>query len=247
MKNAPPQGVFETIRCAAGHPFFLERHLERLARGAELLGLEVPADAERTLRAKAAELDPCALRVQLTRTSPELECSTRPLAPPSASGLVLALAEERLDPARLFTRIKHTERALYERCRAQARASGADDALLLTCEGDVCETSVANVWALVDDVLITPPLERGCLPGIMRAVLIEELAALGLACRIERLELDRMARASELFLTSALIRLAPVQAVLGSDWKLAGAYGPLSLRLGRVLAAAAERDSARRR
>jgi branched-chain amino acid aminotransferase len=83
--------------------------------------------------------------------------------------------------------------------RREARARGADDALLLATGGQVAEAPVANVFACVDGELLTPRVEDGVLPGVARAAVL----ALG-AAREARLGPDDLARASEVFLSNAL-------------------------------------------
>jgi branched-subunit amino acid aminotransferase/4-amino-4-deoxychorismate lyase len=76
---------------------------------------------------------------------------------------------------------KTTRRAVFDRALEEARAVGADDAILLTAGGNVAECAVWSVFWWEGDRLCAPPLELGILPGVARARL-EELAG-GLAAR----------------------------------------------------------------
>ena len=51
---------------------------------------------------------------------------------------------------------------------AEARAAGADEALVLNRSGDLCEATTANVFLVHDGVAATPPVDAGCLAGITR-------------------------------------------------------------------------------
>jgi len=63
--------------------------------------------------------------------------------------------------------------------KRDARLRGYDDALLLNTTGRVAEASGANVFAVIDDALVTPPASEGALPGITRRTLLECAAAAG--------------------------------------------------------------------
>ena len=52
--------------------------------------------------------------------------------------------------------------------RREANAAGADDALLLNTENELCSGTAANLLVHRNGALLTPPLSSGCLPGIMR-------------------------------------------------------------------------------
>ncbi|MEQ9448782.1 MAG: aminotransferase class IV, partial [Rhodospirillaceae bacterium] len=93
--------------------------------------------------------------------------------------------------------------------REEAAAAGADDALLLNTEGNVAEASAANVFALIDGGLVTPPVSDGALPGIMRGEVIRLARGEERTITVESLE-----RASEIFLSNAL-GLRPVVSING--------------------------------
>jgi branched-chain amino acid aminotransferase len=91
--------------------------------------------------------------------------------------------------------------------RQEAAARGADDALLLSTRGQVAEASAANLFVLLDGALVTPPVEDGALPGVMRQVLLDAGAA-------ERpLAPADLVGVEEIFLTNAL----GLRAVAGLD------------------------------
>jgi branched-chain amino acid aminotransferase len=83
--------------------------------------------------------------------------------------------------------------------RNEAAAKGVDDALMVNTRGNIACGTVANVFALVDGGLITPPVADGVLPGVARADVI-------LLTRAEErtISRDTLAKATEVFLTNAL-------------------------------------------
>jgi len=111
---------------------------------------------------------------------------------------------------------------------------------MCTREGDVCEGTLSNVWAVVDGVLRTPSTERGCLAGVMRGLILEALEHGELAPRVDRLEVEELVRASEVFLSNTTGRALPVVEVQGLSRGLPGSAGPV---LQRVRAAIRAREA----
>ena len=64
---------------------------------------------------------------------------------------------------------------------SEARAQGADDALMLNTRGTIACGSAANLFIIRDGRLETPPLGDGALPGIMRALVLSMAKQAGLA------------------------------------------------------------------
>jgi len=93
------------------------------------------------------------------------------------------------------------------------RNAGADEALLANTEDELCEATSANVFVVVDDELLTPPLTSGCLPGVTRALVLAS------ECGAEEADLDYevLGEATEVFLTSSLRGIQPVRSIDGRD------------------------------
>jgi branched-chain amino acid aminotransferase len=70
--------------------------------------------------------------------------------------------------------------------------------LFLNTAGLVCEGTGTNLFVVVDDQLVTPPLSSGCLAGITRSLILEVTDA-----QERDLHPDELASASEAFLTSS--------------------------------------------
>jgi para-aminobenzoate synthetase/4-amino-4-deoxychorismate lyase len=66
---------------------------------------------------------------------------------------------------------KTTWRDRYDAALAAAPAD-VDDVVLINTSHQVVETTIANIAALIDGHWLTPPLQSGCLPGVMRAHLL---------------------------------------------------------------------------
>ncbi len=201
---ARPYDLIETFRWSLREAYLhLPRHLDRLAGSASALGFPFSrAQAQAALARKAAgwaeEPHDRQVRVLLTRAG-GLTIADAP-APPAAPGpLRVAVAAERLDAGDPFLRHKTTRRDRYERAFAEARASGLDEALMLNRSGELADAARHSVFAQLHGRLVTPPLTAGALPGILRALLIEQ----GLAVE-GTLTPETLGRADALFLGNSL-------------------------------------------
>jgi branched-chain amino acid aminotransferase len=254
--------VFETVLFEDGCLYFLGEHLERLAAGARALDIPwpPPRDPRQAVQDFAGALGgrDAALRPMLTRGAlgrgPTLAITARALWKPPHPGVVLWISERSKHAAERLESVKSTSRVRNALAREEAQAHGAYDALLLTDEGDVSEGTISNVWIVSGSKLRTPALSRGCLAGVMRGRLLEDLRRdppeFGVEeGRIERAELER---ASEVFVTNSTGRVVPAIEVRGCPDRLSGsrhlpgATGPVVTELRRRVARfeAAERARA---
>jgi para-aminobenzoate synthetase/4-amino-4-deoxychorismate lyase len=108
--------------------------------------------------------------------------------------------------------------------------------MLLTDEtGELLETDRANVFAVMDGVLLTPPADGRLLPGTTRAAVLRAAHAHGIRTGQKPLTLDEVAQASEVFVTNAVVGVLPVTAVetVHRTWL----PGPVAATLAAALAA----------
>lgn len=236
-------GLFETLRTRDGVATMLGRHTSRLIRSAAELGLEWHPTAlpdavavADLLRANRVAVD-VLLRITLSGGRPgggpsHVWMRHAPLPPAlKESGAVLALAPWTVaadDPlARHKTLNYWSKRLAYER----GRAGGADEVLLATADGRVWEGSRTNLFLVRGATLITPGLDGPVLPGLMRALVLENAAAIGLEARERDVSIADLDVAEEVFLTNAVRGLVPVGRIAMTPRTLA-VPGPWTDRLG---------------
>ncbi len=241
--------VFETLLFEDGCLYDIGEHLARLADGARAIGIGWPLarDPERALRAYVDALGPrdVALRVTLTRGvpggTPSLVVGARDLVRPAAEGVVVVIDRSTAIRASNLGSIKSTNRLHNVLAREAAQREGAFEALFCTEDGDVCEGTLSNVFAEVGGVIVTPAVERGCLPGIQRGHVLAELERMSRAAHVDRLEIKDLARASEVFLSNTTGRVIPVLEVRGIVARLPGGAGPRARELRERLRLREER------
>jgi branched-chain amino acid aminotransferase len=165
-------GVFEVMRLYDGAPFAPEHHLERLARSAQNLRLELDAGAvERDVRAllAMAGAGDALLRVVLTRGGHRIVL-VEPLPDlPQA----LALGYVTFAPVRVLDGVKSLSYAANMHATRLARERGFDDALLVSPHGRVLELPTASLFWASDSGVFTPPLSDHILDSITRRIVLE--------------------------------------------------------------------------
>lgn len=228
-------GVFETFTLVRGVPFAASRHVARLLGAAARLGLPTPDEAlVRDAIAAVSAAEPGAGRLRVTWTS-----GAGPSGPARGTGpgtlLVTASPAVVVGEVRAcrspwvrnerspLTGTKSTSYQENVVALADARARGADEALLADTTGRLSEGASSNVVVVADGALLTPTLAAGCLPGVTRELLLAWSGELGVEIREADVpfaaldELDGRAdaaggavRPEALAVTSSLRGLAPV-------------------------------------
>lgn len=220
-------GLFETIRFTGAVAPLWSRHMRRLAWGCERLRLPAPDPGLLWQEAATATrgLADAVLRITLTRGT-----GTRGYAMPAAprptrivaafslpvldavsyrDGVRLHLCETRLAEQPLLAGIKHLNRLEQVLARAEWNDPAMAEGLLCDQHGYAISATAANLFAVVDGVPVTPALEHCGVAGVLRAELLEALPRV----EVRELPLAECLRASELFLSSSVRGILPVQAV----------------------------------
>ena len=228
--------AFETVRIRRGRPVLLQPHVERLERSALALRLPPPdGAAELALQAaEAAETDEGTLK--LFRTGMTLLATVGPL-PPGLEGLRargLAVVTVRVHNPGLLTGVKATSYATALAAVAAAEKQGADDAIYLGDGETVLEGTMSNIWWREGDVLVTPSLATGVLPGVTRGAVAALARKAGYRVREGSFTLPALLRAEEAFTSSAVREIMPVIAVDGREIPRGDAAGRLQSLLEQV-------------
>lgn len=223
-------GVFSTIRVYDGVMFAWERHLARMQRDAARMRVPFPAapswleeqlyrliDRNHAINATlrvvvvrnrggmwegpgSREFDTIAFTAEVNEWGQGVRLGLLPQARHAASEFA---GTKYLSWSENLTR--------YERARAQ----GLDEVILLNERGEVAECTSANIFAVTGSHVWTPPLTAGCLPGVTRAVLLEEIRAEGLEITEKTLFPGDLETADGVFVTSTTRELLPVVSIEG--------------------------------
>ena len=191
---SPGFELFESLLCsAAGALPWLPRHLDRLSCSAAALGFEFDQEAARALlEAAAAEGSGSARRLRLALAHDgRLTLTQAPLAALPEGEVTLRIAAPRLPDKNPLAAHKTTLRAIYDAGVREAEREGAFDSLFFSESGWLVEGGRSSVFVKLQGRWFTPPLVDGALPGVMRAVLLDDAAFGARERRLTRADLDQ--------------------------------------------------------
>lgn len=218
------RGLFETLRVVRGRPAFLPEHFARLKRSCTAVGLtwEINEEALRSrcldvIGANALVSGVLKILVFADLNGTGELLATRDFVYPKtkyAEGFRLQV-QTCARTARHGAGASHKTTSYLENllARERAKAAGFDDALLVDVEGQVLEGAATNVFAVVGNLVFTPPEDFGLLPGIVRSEILKRGADLGMGVQTSPITKDALLSADEVFVTNALIGVMPVAAV----------------------------------
>lgn len=253
-------GLFETIRAENGQPFRLEAHVERLRNSAarllhpiareqlpdvgvvsQLLERNTMRDARLRLTITAGSmldrLDTEGPSLTVCLTASPLTGYPQSLYEHGVTVIICQFRQSPGDPTAGHKTTSYLPRLLGLR---EAQAARCVEALWFTTQNHLAEGSISNVFIVRDGGLLTPPLNTPVLPGIARAVVLEEAVKLGFPLVERPLSISDLLDAEEVFLTNSIMQVMPVVRVEKHDIS-EGRVGPIAKRL-----LAAYRDCVRR-
>jgi len=250
-------GVYEVIRAYNGKIFLLAEHFSRLASscakmriGAHLTPLEaVPA----RLLAENGLTGDALIYLQITRgTAPRSHLFPPPETRPTVFAMAWAFrpnpaltdpgASAVLEPDVRWSRcdIKVTSLIPNSFAAQRARDLGAHEGLFVR-DGVVLEGSLSNVFAVFDGEVRTAPLSNYILPGITRAVVLDLCREHRIPCRETPVFATELGDADELFLTSTVYDVVPIDCL---DGRKLPAERPVTRRLAQLFRAVVEQECA---
>jgi branched-chain amino acid aminotransferase len=223
-------GLFETLLVLNRTPLWGNMHFLRLEASAQELGLAFDRDAlddAVTDILSGAPPTHLVLRVTLTRgsglrglaadgTNPSLLLTLDPYEPAMMfTPVTLASTAIRRNPASVASRHKTLSYVDNIAAAREAAAYGAEDALMLNTRGKIACSTIANVFLLMGQTLVTPARDQGILTGIMRQALVHAAPRLGLTVEERAVRPAELRKASAVFLTNSLRFIRPVLSLDG--------------------------------
>lgn len=220
--------VFETIKVVSGTILFWEDHYFRLMASMRIVRMEIPMEfTMEFLEAKIVNLievndllnAPARIRMTVFRDAPGLYApekndvsyfiEVKPLQETTyklcKELCVVDLFKDHYVTPQLLSTLKTTNRILNVIAGVFAKENELDNCLLLNSNKQVIEAINGNVFLVKGNVIKTPPLEDGCIKGIMRKQLIEIIGKLE-NYTIEETSISpfELQKADELFMTNVI-------------------------------------------
>ena len=144
---------------------------------------------------------------------PRLTARATPLGPPPGP-VTLATARVRRNDRSPTSRLKTLSYLDNVLARAEAKAAGAEEALMLNTAGEIACAAAANVFWVRHNDVFTPDLACGVLDGIMRCEVIAACHRLGLPVEEVSANSRRLAGAP-MFITNSLVGVCAVASLDG--------------------------------
>lgn len=249
-------GVYEAVRVYQGKPFLLDRHLARLRRSCELIGLTSPLQDEEWKNILADmlrrnQLLDAGFRLTISRGPGEIGIApsfcTHPTVVVMAKvpspyptemreqGVQLALVSVRRNPlAAQSPHIKSLSFLNNILAKQEANRVGAFDALMLNMDQYVTECTTSNIFFVTQEGKVcTPSSECGILEGITREVIMALARELGLSVEEGQYEAEVLFRSEECFMTNTGMEVMSVSRI---DHKVIGTgrSGPIAKKLWKA-------------
>ncbi len=248
-------GVYETLRAYQGRILLWERHMARLRRSCELIGLDLPIRDEEWIPIIAEllvrnGLQDAGLRLTVSRGEGEVGIDPSLCLKPTIVVMakpVVTYTDQQREQGKvlhLSSVRRNSELAQSPQIKAlsflnnilakqEAVRVGADDALMLNMDGYLSECTTSNIFFVKNQQLYTPAVDCGILKGITRDVVIELAEKLEVCVEEGRYTMEQLLQAEECFITNTGIEIMPVSRIgdcqIG-QWK----RGPLTDELVRA-------------
>ncbi|MGO4349214.1 aminodeoxychorismate lyase [Paenibacillus sp. MCAF9] len=227
-------GLFETFRTYEGKPYLLDRHMKRLCSGCDQLGIQYTPNMEELRSSvnellEANELKDGYIRLTVSAGEAELGLPTGDYEQPNVLMLVKALPpvkdavhmrgrELRLLQTRRntpegevrFKSLHYMNNIIAKRELLASGAAPGAEGLMLSREGWLAEGIVSNLFFAKDNVVYTPELATGILPGITRERVLELAGSAGYETEEGLYSLEKLQTADEIWLTNSIQELVPV-------------------------------------
>ena len=232
-------GLFETMKLINGNILLGDHHFERLFLGLDILRFNIPVHftkqkIENEIRelSKKNECERSArIRLSISRgggglydsdnkLSYLIECWPLEQKGFNENGLVIDIFPDARKSIDVFSNLKSANYLPYVMAAIWAKENKLNDALILNQHDRICDSTIANVFWVKDNYIFTPPLNEGCVAGVMRKKILE-LATRNSDHLIQEAVLTQeiVLQADEVFLTNAITGIRWVKECRGKVYK----------------------------
>jgi aminodeoxychorismate lyase len=228
-------GLFETMKMLDGNIIQQADHFHRLWEGMNILQFEKPGlftkghliSAIKKLAAKNKHENAARIRLNIFRgdgglydavnNTPNYIIETWELPPTTglwnSNGLVAGIYEGVKKSCDTLSNIKHNNYLPYVMAALKAKNEKWNDAIILNQFGRIADSTIANIFLIKNETIITPALTEGCVAGIMRKSLLSYLNQHNFKCEESAVTTEDILDADEVFFTNSTYNLRWVQSI----------------------------------
>jgi len=230
-------GLFETMRAHKGCLPLLAYHWQRLVNSAPLLDLKIPftfselqAMAEELLLKNNLTEQNVGMRLTITDgisergivrqddSIPTFFMTCFPLPQKTTIALTATVVSARRNEQSLTSRVKSTSYLENVLAKKDAIARGFDEAFLLNTQSQLAEGSTTNVFVVYKQIIYTPPITDGALPGVIRHVLLNDLDLHPFTIEERSIDLPMLFAADAIFISNAIMGLQAIGKLDGVEF-----------------------------
>lgn len=233
-------GIFETMKMLDGNVIFANEHFARLWKGMQTLQFEIPKHfnpekltaeilqlAVKNKHEKAARLRLTIIRgngglYDAANHQPNYIIETWPLPHSShtfnSNGLVMGIYADAVKSCDALSNIKHNSYLPYVMGALYAKKQQYNDAVIVNSHGNICETTIANIFLVKDGIVFTPALTQGCVAGIVREQVIACLKKNNYTINQTAITHNMLLQADEVFITNAIYNIRWVQRINDKEY-----------------------------
>ncbi|WP_250432447.1 aminotransferase class IV [Hanstruepera flava] len=226
--------LFETLKASHGSILFWEDHYFRLMASMRIMRMDIPmtftmefleAEILKTLEANSLHTQTARIKLTVYRdaeglylpqghdvgymiTAQALDSDFYLL---DEAPYVVDLFKDYFVAPGLLSTIKSNNKLIHVLGSIYAQENDLQNCLLLNTDKQVVEALNGNVFMVKGQVIKTPPLEQGCLKGVMRKQLIDVIQKLP-DYQLEEVAISpfELQKADELFVTNVIRGIQPV-------------------------------------
>jgi 4-amino-4-deoxychorismate lyase len=210
------RGAFETI-LVKEKPILLEAHLQRLNEGLNTLGVNKEiTEAEIYAGVEKLNCKNCVLKIMVSEKNTII--NIREISYKNSDyeqGFSLGLSEVRRNSHSNLTYVKSFNYVENIIERDKIINKGYNEALFLNTEGFISEGAVSNIFFIKDEVIFTPKIKCGLLPGITREFVMKNSLAMGFKVQEGEFILDQLMDADGVFITNSIMGIMKVNKIQG--------------------------------
>lgn len=228
-------GLFETLKSSNNILQFTDDHFERLWKGMNLLQFKVPVHfTTKSLQRQIQELlnrnrHNSIARIRLTvfrgdgglydniNHLPHYLIQTWSLPDDTgkwlSNGLSMGIYNDVKKSCDILSNLKHNNFLPYAMAAVYAKKQKWNDAILLNSHGRICDTTIANIFLIKENVIYTPSLREGCIAGVMRKNLLLQFSDDKLHVVEGEITIGDLEEANEVFLSNSIHNIRWVQCI----------------------------------
>ena len=232
-------GIFETIKYINGKLILGNEHFARFWKGMQMLQFDIPKhltpeklETEIQHLVKRNRLNSARIRLTAIRGDggiydPKnhhphyiIEAIKLPEdnGPLNVNGLQISLFEDAVKSIDAFSNLKTNNYLPYFMGAMFAKQQQCNDALILNSKGNICDSTIANIFLVKNEIIYTPALSEGCVAGVMRQALLQFLKANNYQMEERAVTQVELFAADEVFFTNSMYTIRWVQSIADVDY-----------------------------